>query len=413
MNKKILIISRVFPPMGGGGVQRIVKFSVYLQELGWDVTVCTIEGENFSWIDEVRLAEIKNINVIRIKEKPFRKRVLDRVINKLSFYDYYNKWSDKVISHFKQNDKFNYDYVLTSGPPHSVHKIGLELKEKFDFFWVSDFRDHFTLEALFEPITAFHRKFLEKFEQNIYLKSDLVIAVSETYRQEVLKKFIFKKESSITTVYNGYDLSDLKLNGVVNHFDGKKINLLYLGGLRGDKIDGYFYKMLRMAIDKKQELFERVTINLIGDLSRKGAMIENLGLSDYFRLFNSVPYNEVGDYLSNSDGCLLWQNPTKGHRGALSGKFFDYFGMKKPIFSLGQSEGELYNIINGNKIGIHTDVNDIDNAANDFITFIENLNNYSENFKQLENNYYDSFNRKNQVNELSKLLQNMNLFVHK
>lgn len=407
MNKKILIISRAFPPAGGGGVQRIVKFSVYLQELGWDVTVCTIEGENYSWIDEVRLNEIKGIKVIRIKEKQYKPTFVNKVINRLRFYDYYYSWAKDVIKYFIANDNFNYDYVLTSGPPHSVHNIGIKLKKKFKFYWVSDFRDPYTLGAFYYPITPLHKSIQRKFEQEIYDKSDLVITNTKVNRKEVLKSFSINESSKIITIYNGYDFGDLALKGNNPEFDKNKINLLYLGGLRGDKVDGYFYKVFKMALNRNPSLIDRVKVNLVGDLSRKGNLIEKLGLIQYFDFYNALPYNQVGDYIEVSNGCLTWQSPDKGYEGTIAGKVFDYFGMKKPIFSLGQPIGELNELINKSKIGIHSDVNNLEMAANDFIKFITDIGKYKVSYNKMNESMHNAFNRKYQALQLNDYLLNM------
>lgn len=406
MNKKILIISRAFPPKGGGGIQRMVKFSVYLEQLGWDVTVCTIKGANFSWTDETRIKELDKVEIIRITEAVYKPTLFNKIKSRLKFHDFYYNWANSVVKYFSNQEKFPYDYVLTSGPPHSVHNIGIKLKKKFNFYWISDFRDQFTLGPTYKPVTIFHRKHNQKLEQKIYSISDLIITNTEINRLESLEIFTIKPKSKVVSIYNGYDFEDLKETNFVPDFDKEKTNLLYLGGLRGDHIDGYFYKMLRIAIDKKPNLMTDVVINLIGDLSRKGDLIEKLNLNTFFKDYDAVSYNQVGDYIKASDGCLTWQHPNSGYKGTIAGKVFDYFGFKRPIFSLGQSNSELDTIVNSHCIGVHTDVNNLDNSANDFIKFIENLQVYNKSYENLDKIYYNSFNRKNQVNTLNDILLN-------
>ncbi|QCX38819.1 glycosyltransferase family 4 protein [Aureibaculum algae] len=404
MNKKILIISRAFPPKGGGGIQRMVKFSVYLEQLGWDVTVCTIKGANFSWTDESRIKELDKVKIIRITEDVYKSSLFNKVKSRLKFHDFYNDWANDVVTYFSNKEDFEYDYVLTSGPPHSVHNIGINLKKKFNFFWISDFRDQYTLGPTYRPVTFLHRKHNQKLEQKIYSLSDLIITNTEVNRIESSEVFKIEPSSKVVSIYNGYDFEDLKETGFIPEFDKEKINLLYLGGLRGDHIDGYFYKMLKIALVKKPNLLNNIVINLVGDLSRKGDLIEKLELGKFFKPYNAVSYDKVGDYIKASDGCLTWQHPNNGYRGTIAGKVFDYFGFKKPIFSLGQTKSELDTIINGHNIGVHTDVNNLSNSANDFIKFIDNLKSYSENYNDLSYDYYDSFNRRTQVNVLNEIL---------
>jgi glycosyltransferase involved in cell wall biosynthesis len=405
MSNKILIIARAFPPMGGGGVQRIVKFSIYLAELGWDVTVCAPSLENASWIDETRYKELKDIKIIRIKENKINSGFSGKIGRKFKFFDSFNSWAQKVQHYFSKSDNFEYDYVLTSGPPHSIHKIGLELKKKYGFIWISDFRDHYTLGPGYNAITKLHAKIEKSFEQNIYTNSDLILTNTETNRKEIIKKFEVNPVLKVVSIYNGYDYNDLKVTDETPDFDKNKINLIYLGGLRGDSIDGYFYRMLKLAYDKDQALINGIKINMVGDLTRKGKLIETLKIEHLFKNFDAIAFDKVGDFIKSSNGCLTWQNPNEAYKGTIAGKVFDYIGLKKPIFSLGQPNSELDIIINNNKMGIHTDVSKLENAADDFIKFIKNLKLYDKAYDEMDDEFYNSLNRRNQVNELNKLLK--------
>ena len=404
MGKKILIVSRAFPPISGGGVQRLVKFSIYLKELGWDVTICAPYHDDVSWCDESRNKELNHIKIIRIKEKKTNKGIIGKLYRKLKFYDSFITWSNSVISYFKGYNKFDYDVVFTSGPPHSIHKVGLELLKFYQFNWVADFRDHFTLCPTFVTISPLHKYILRKFEENIYHYAKLIITNTQTNKKEILNEFKIRKELKIVAIYNGYDFNDLKITGYKPKFEIGKINLLYLGGLRGDHIDSYFYKMLKIARESKPELINKIRINLVGDLSRRGNLIEKLSLNDIFIDFEAIPFDKVGDYILASDACLTWQNPNLAYKGTIAGKFFDYLGMKKPIYSLGQPESELDKLINENKIGIHSDVNNLVYAAEDFIEFLEKLEIYKSNYQNFNYEFYSSFNRKNQSKVLNDLL---------
>jgi glycosyltransferase involved in cell wall biosynthesis len=404
LKNKILIIARAFPPMGGGGVQRIVKFSIYLAELGWDITVCAPSLENASWIDESRYKELKSIKIIRIKEKEINKGLTGKISRKLKVFDSFSSWAHKVQDYFSKSNNFEYDYILTSGPPHSIHKIGLELKRKYNCIWVSDFRDHYTLGPGYNALTKLHAKIEKTFEQNIYTHSDLIITNTDTNRNDILKKFKVETVSKIVSIYNGYDFNDLKVTEEAPDFDENKINLIYLGGLRGDSIDGYFYRMLKLAYDKDRNLINGIKINMIGDLTRKGKLIETLKIEHLFKNFDAIAFDKVGDFIKSADGCLTWQNPNEAYKGTIAGKVFDYIGLKKPIFSLGQPNSELDIIINNNKMGIHSDVSKLEHAADDFIKFVKNLKLYDKSYDEMDEEFYNSFNRKNQVNELNRLL---------
>lgn len=406
--KRFLIITHAFPPFGGGGVQRMVKFATYLKQEGWEATVVCPNHKNDSWLDFERLKEIDNIETIRIgyrniKDDPF----LLKAFRKIYPIDSYLGWALEVVKTLRKQDLSLYDIILTSSPPSTTHLVGLILSENFNIKWVADFRDHYTLGP--EYNARYMKKFLDKkFEKQIYKKADAIILNTETNKEEILEEIKGADESKIHVIYNGFDHADLTQTDFSLHWNKDLIkHYLYLGGLRGDRIDGAFYKTLAAAFSEKKSLKDELKIHVIGDHSRKGDLFTTLGIADVVEFLDPVPYNRVADYLKNADGCLTWQTSQPKYRGTIAGKFFDYLGMKKPVFSLGQDDGEIAKILHQYQIGISVNPQDITLAANKFIEFHEKVKNNFFDYSDVNTLSLNKFNRVEQSKQLGGIFNSL------
>ncbi|MCP9236777.1 glycosyltransferase [Lewinella sp. JB7] len=374
MNNQLLVVTHAFPPMGGGGVQRIVKFAVYLKQHGWAVTVVCPSPDSYAWIDEERYKEVVDIPVIRIPLPRMSDSLVAKLNRRLGFIDPFTNWAKDAIKHIDRLDLSGFAAVLTSGPPHSCHLVGMHLRNQLGLQWVADFRDHFTLGPEYSPISIIHRIVNRRFERLIYVRADHIITNTYTNQLDIIKKFpeINHSNSHVSTIYNGFDARDLSRSKTVN-WDDSLLHLIYLGGLRGDHIDGVFYTLVREAVNIKPDISNQIMIHVLGDISRKGTLTEELGIDDLFDFQTYVPYNEVGSYLASADAGITWQRDRESYRGTVAGKVFDYIGMSLPIFSVGQNDGEIARILTEFKIGISTSPKNTEQAAADFIQFCDKL----------------------------------------
>jgi len=398
------MVTHAFPPFGGGGVQRMVKFATYLKEQGWQATVVCQNHKNDSWLDFERLKEIEGIDTIRIgyrniKDDPF----VIKAFRKIYPIDSYLGWAFKVVKTLKKKDLSQYDVVLTSSPPSTTHLIGLYLSKNSNIKWVADFRDHYTLGPEYKA-TGIKKMIDRKFEKKIFEKASAIILNTNTNKEEVIESFSQLDLNKFHVIYNGFDYIDLQQSEFT--LDWREDNLkhyLYLGGLRGDRIDGAFYKTLAAAFDKNKSLRKELKIHIVGDHSRKGDLFKSLGIADAVEFLDPVTYNRVADYLKSADGCLTWQTPEPKYRGTIAGKFFDYIGMKKPVFSLGQDNGEIAKILNEYQIGITVNPQDISQAADKFIEFHERVKNNFFNYSGVNDSFLNKFNRVEQAKQLASI----------
>lgn len=405
---KFLIVTHAFPPFGGGGVQRISKFAKYLQKDGWASTVVCPGTNNDSWLDYERMEEVKDIDQIRIGYRNLKgDSLLLRAFRKLYPIDVYYQWARTVVKSLKKKNLSQYKVIFTSGPPHSVHLAGLLIAKHANIKWVADFRDHFTLGPEYRA-TGLKKWANRLFEKMIYAKADAVIVNTATNKEEVLAHFKNALPEKIFTIYNGFDYADLQKSGKnIGWKKGTVKHYLYLGGLRGDKIDGIFYQTIATAFNVSPSIRGEFVIHIVGDHSRKGGLIDQLGLSDCIDFSDPVAYNNVGDYLEAADGCLTWQTPRPRYKGTIAGKIFDYLGMKKPIFSLGQDDGEIAGILNKHHAGVSANPENIQKASLAFIDFHEKIKQSYFDYAGADPDFLNQYNRVEQSKQLASIFDDL------
>lgn len=401
------MITHAFPPFGGGGVQRMIKFSALLPAYNWKASVVCPGVNDDSWLDYAQLDPVKDVEQIRtgyrnLKNDPIMKKIIRRFLPT----DVYFNWAQQVVRLLMKKDLSKYEVILTSGPPHSVHHVGMILSKKRKMKWVADFRDHFTLGPEYRA-GKIKTSIDNAFEKKILLKSNAVIVNTATNKNEILKKFHDVAANKIHVIYNGFDYNDLKKGKTQPNWPSDKKNYLYLGGLRGDKIDGIFYATVKKSVEKNPQLRDEIKIHIVGDHSRKGNLINEFQIADMFEFEDAIAFNEVADYLEKADGCLTWQRPESKYKGTIAGKVFDYIGMRKPIFSIGQDEGEIAKIIVPNNIGVSANPGDIEKASEKFQEFHDKIGSAEFDYASLKDSFFDQYNRVNQVQDLVKIFNSI------
>ena len=174
--KKVLVITYYWPPSGGSGVQRWLKFTKYLPATGWQPVVFTPENPSFEVKDyslekdisaEVEVIKLpiwepykffqklkgkgsQQSDLVKSSKAGFFSKLMLWLRGNLFIPDPRRFWikpSIKVLGDILSSNEI--DTVITTGPPHSMHLIGLKLKQKFNVKWVADFRDPWTTWLLY------------------------------------------------------------------------------------------------------------------------------------------------------------------------------------------------------------------------------------------------------------------------
>jgi glycosyltransferase involved in cell wall biosynthesis len=383
MQKRVLIITYYWPPSGGSGVQRWLKFAKYLPECGWDPVIFTPENPDFDLKDESLTKEISDqIEVIKFpiwepyqlfskvkrKSKTHPGRLLEQ--KEKGFLEKAAIWMranfllpDPRIFWVKPSVKFlmelassgQFQAVITTGPPHSMHLIGRDLKRKTGLAWVADFRAPWSqwefLDTL--PMAGIIRKRHLQLEQSVLREADAVITISPTFQLDLEK--IAKRKIHLLT--NGYDPSDIPADFAPKSKENGKLHLVYSGVI--DSIRNPI-PLLKALKEEFQGENEEVKMTFVGKVSEQ--VKEFVGgdswLSSCVVFAGYVSHREVFDFYSEADALVLILTDTKNAKGNIPGKLFEYMATGIPVFALGDPEGDSAQLImqaEGGKVIRHED----------------------------------------------------------
>lgn len=378
MPKRILIATYYWPPAGGPGVQRWLKTAQALRQLGHDVEVLTVDPDFavYPLRDESLNSETKGITVHRTKsqdwfgayqkitgrkEVPFsgfanqagRPGPLQRISRWIrgNFFlpDPRRGWNRHAIAEaLKQHALNPFDSVITSGPPHSTHLIGLELQQR-GMDWWADFRDPWTdiyYYRMFYP-SAWARRRDAAMEQAVLRHAERVLAVSDDLKRLLASK-VGGDGARFVVVPNGYDPADFNAEAPVPRNATR--TLAYTGTLTLDYPLEALYAALRAYCTAHGALHlvfaGRPATEAVAALTQ---LQQELPLSVEFKGY--LPHAESVALLQRADALLLLIPELPNNRGILTGKLFEYLGSGRPIWGFGPVHGDANAILQQTQAG--------------------------------------------------------------
>lgn len=384
--KKVLIITYYWPPSGGAGVQRWLKFVKYLRDYQWEPVVYCPEGAEYPEKDLSLAKDIPGgLEVIRhpIREpyeiyKRFIGRGKDEKISagflaeekraslteKISIWIrgnffipdarmFWIKPSIKVLTEYLS--KHPVDFIISTGPPHSCHLIARGLRKRFNIPWLADFRDPWTNIDFYRDLmlSSWADRRHHRLEKAVLRESDAVIAVSPGLAEEF--SVIHPREYHVIT--NGYDEADLaEADGIL---PGKKFSLVHIGSLVPARNPVVLWKVLAKILAENPGFRDDLEIKLVGKVDYTvRESLEKEGLTPYLNKVDYVPHQEVGKIMKQSQVLLLLVNNTPNARGILTGKFFEYLGSGRPVLAIGPVDGDLAVILRQSGAGMISDFGD-------------------------------------------------------
>ena len=373
--KKVLIITYYWPPAGGPGVQRILKFVKYLPEFGWEPVILTVRNGEYPAIDESLVNEIPaGLKVHKTKAlEPFsfykkitgsKGNIPTHVLSKSTG----EKFSQRLMRWIRANifipdarigwipcivkegmkiiEKEKPDLIFSSSPPHSLQLGAKNLAKKSGLKWVADFRDPWTdgFWQKYLPRTGYAARKDALHEKEVLTDSDFVITVSNS----IMKLFETKADNKYAVIPNGYDETDFK---EIEKIKSDKFRITYTGSLRLSQIPKKFFLALKKI--KEQGLSDNFEINFIGTLHPDAVkLIGDFGIKDMIKIIGYRPHNEVLKYTVNSEMLLLTIPDTENSEGILTGKLFEYIGSGNFILGFGPEDGDASKIINELQCGV-------------------------------------------------------------
>ena len=428
-DKKILIITYYWPPAGGPGVQRWLKFAKYLPEFGWKPIIYTPENPSYPLLDESLMKDVpEDLEIVRTKiwepyqlaeklnksNKKFKAGQFDVGSNqswksKLSIWvrgnffipDARVFWVNPSTQFLEQYLKINnIETIVTSGPPHSMHLIGLNLKTKFpDLKWIADFRDPWTEISYYKhlKLTKKSDKKHRQLESEVFKNADITMATSYTDAEN------FRKNgANAFCITNGFDETDSNSQTLQPSNSPTKFTLSYIGVLEQLRNPENLWKALDNLVKTNADFAKNFNLKFVGRIDDKILeAIERSSLKNHIQSLGYVSHDKAVDEMAKSSLLLITNFPNDSSKGIIPGKIFEYLATGKQIISFGPNEADVAKILDETKAGKHFGYNDF-KEIEDFILEKFELwknRNLLENTQNIE-----QFSRRNLTKKLVEIL---------
>jgi glycosyltransferase involved in cell wall biosynthesis len=419
---KVLIITYYWPPSGGSGVQRWLKFVKYLQGFGVEPVVYTVKNPKYPILDPSLEKEIpKNITILKqpiwepnnilsfFKKKhtqqsagflnpnpTFFGKILQYIRANYFIPDARKFWIQPSVKYLKQYLSENkIDAIITSGPPHSLHLIGLELKKALNIKWISDFRDPWTEIDYFEqlPLTKKSIQIHQELEKEVVEKSDAVLVIGKTMKENFSK---FSKNIHVIT--NGFD-NDIDSTSITLD---KKFTITHVGLMNADRNPISLWKAISDICKENADFAADYQIQFVGKIaSEVRDSLEEYQIKN-IRDVGYVSHQEVTKYQQKSQVLLLSVNNVKSAKGVITGKIFEYLQAKRPILAIGPTNGDLAEILKETHSGIIINFGEIENLKKEILQLYRSFKN--GNLESKSNNI-EHYHRRNLTEKLAHIIK--------
>jgi glycosyltransferase involved in cell wall biosynthesis len=427
--KKLLIITYYWPPAGGPGVQRWLKFVKYLPDFGVQPIVYIPENPTYPIVDENLVKEVSDKAII-LKQKIFEpyqlasflsknktKKISSGIIpnqKKQSFLDKTFLWirgnlfiPDARVFWVKPSvaylEKYivenNIDTIITSGPPHSLHLIGLELKQKLDLKWFADFRDPWTTIGYHKSLrlSSFAAKKHKALEHQVLNTADAIIVTSKTTKTEF--QAITTKPISVIT--NGYDTEQVEKQTL-----DTKFSLAHIGSFLSERNPSILWESLIELAHEIPDFKTHLEIKLIGAVSQEVLeTISQFGLKPYLNNLGYVSHTEAIAHQRKSQVLLLIEINSEDTKSIIPGKLFEYMVSNRPIIAIGPKDSDFAEIITNTNTGVFFDYSEKVKLKSVILDF---YNQFLEGKLQSNGVGLQNYSRRNLTKQLVELLKSLN-----
>lgn len=391
--KKALIITYYWPPSGGSGVQRWLKFVKYFRDFGIEPVIYTAKT-SYSIIDKTLEKDIppdvevirksiiepvnylsflgvkKNHNVGFLNQKPSVFEQFLRYVRANFFIpDARMFWIRPSVNFLKKYlNKNQIDIIITTGPPQSLHLIGLQLKKKLNCHWIADFRDPWTKIDYFQrlPMSKSSWKKHHKLEKKVLQNADIVTVTSNTLKNDYIR---FNKNIHVIT--NGYD-DELSSEFVA---EDPFFSVTHTGLLNSSRNPQMLWDVIVDLLNNVEGFAKDFKLRLIGKVDESiKQQILSFGIEKNVEIIDYVPHAEISLYQKRTRALLLIVNEVPDSEMIVPGKLFEYIQANKPIIAIASPKGDVAKIIEETHTGRVIEYDDKS-------TLREALLNYYETFK--------------------------------
>ncbi len=383
---KVLYIVYYYPPLGGSGVQRGVKFSRYLPHYGWESVILTPHPALIKHPKDRSL-----LKDVLPTQKIYRSFSLDarwlfkilwglglpQVVNWLRYHlfipDAEILWLPfawlKIRKIIKQNQ---IDLVFISGPPFSPMLLGRWIKRRYQLPFIVSFRDDWSFgqSRLDNPPPRFFTRLERKLEHDVLAASDHVVVVNRAYQRDLLSLYPDLPPQKFSVITNGYDESDFPAAVVPRKKDRDKLQIVHAGVLFGRRRTNLIWQA---AVELAQEGLidpKRIRIDIYGhnfaSFVFKGFENDPV-IRQMVHLHPYLPHSQSIDIMLQADALWLYSGPGAKSDVELPGKLFEYLRAGKPIFAMIHPEGVCAEVLKPSGLGFIADNSDPEAIKSQFL----------------------------------------------
>lgn len=421
--KRILMISYHFPPIGGVGSYRVLKFVKYLHQFGWKIVVLTVRNSLYFYYDNQLFQEIPSgVKVVRSESldpfrilylmKPFFLKETPQILssppplNIQKFYSFFLLPDSRIgwlppaictgltiIKSFKPN------IIFTTAPPYTALLIGAFLKKMSKTPFIADLRDLWVNNPFNPKPSKIHRLIDERLEKIVIEEADEVIAVAHGVLDELKKRYPLIEEK-ITIIPQGYDKNDFLNIDDLESFD--KFTFVYAGTFYGKANSPHnFFLALKKIFEETPNLKDKIQFVSVGKCTPSiKKFVNQIGIKENVIFRGFVPHKESIKIMLSADVLLFLFDQVEGtEKKFISGKTFEYLASRKPILALVPPDGLAAYYIKNSKTGIVVHPNNVEKIKEAILTF------YYRRFKFTpDTDFIEKFSRENLTRILEKVM---------
>lgn len=429
--KKVLIITYYWPPAGGGGVQRWVKFVKYLRDFGWEPIVFTVKDGSYPITDMTLQNEVpKDIELIQSpifepyewykiltgksksdkidanflsegKKMGWKDRIAVWIRGNFFIPDaraFWIKPSIKILKKYLLEHKV--DAIISTGPPHSCHLIALGIKDSLDLPWLIDYRDPWTQIDYFNDLglTNWARKKHFQLEQKVLNACDVIVTVGKTMAED-LESISSNRKEVITNGFDEADRADIDL------ILDEAFSITYIGTMNSARNPIVFWEALSELKSENHPLIQKIKVKLVGKPEQLvNQSIEFYNIVELVEFCGYVTHQEAIKYQNASRVLLLVINNTSNNKSILTGKIFEYLASGRPILCIGPEDGDAADILKDAKTGSMYDYKDV-NGVKEYLKHA--YKNYLNSNQEFGSSSIEVYSRRNLTKKLAEILDDI------
>lgn len=423
--KKLLIITYYWPPAGGPGVQRWLKFVKYLPDFNVQPIVYIPENPTYPIIDNGLQSEVSEKAIIlknkitepygfasffgknktkkissgiipNQKKQSFLEKTLLWVRGNIFIPDARFLWVKPSVKYLKKYIEENQiDTIVTSGPPHSLHLIGLQLKKELNVKWFADFRDPWTTIGYHKALklSSSAEKKHKALEKEVLTTADTIIVTSKTTKTE----FQAITSQPIEVITNGYDVEKVTKQPL-----DEKFTLAHIGSFLSERNPRILWKVLKELIKENPDFRRDFQLKLIGAVSQEVLdTISEFRLNDFVLNLGYVSHQEAVEHQRKSQVLLLIEINSEDTKSIIPGKLFEYMVSERPIIALGPEGSDFAEIITSTNTGVFFMYDELEQLKELLLKY---YNLYKEQNLKVHAVGLQQFSRKSLTEKLSKLI---------